>query len=68
MTTITLFPARLSPSTRISWRVAALVALLVVAVLCAVWRRTVPPGPMPSSDVDRDTMCLISRIGLPCRQ
>jgi hypothetical protein len=66
MTVAIAFFARLtgfSFDRRISTRTAVLVLGALACVLYAVWRHTVPPGPAPN-DVDRDTMCLISRIGL----
>lgn len=63
MTTIALpFTGRWTDR-RASARVAILVCCGFVCVLYALWRHTVPPGTGPS-DVQADTMCLISRIGL----
>ena len=67
MTPTTIFPARISLATNVSWRVVTLIGLALACLIYAYWRRTVPPGPMPARDVDQDTMRLISRIGLPCQ-
>jgi len=67
MTTITVVSTELSASTRLSGRTVFLVLLGLACLLYSIWQRTVPPGPLRASEVDADTMCLVSRIGLPCR-
>ena len=48
---------------RLSRRSVVLVLAGLACLLYAIWRHTVPPGPL-AADARGDTMCLIARVGL----